>query len=62
MVGFADWFKKMESTQAAEILGEANKNSLDFLKSSDLKIGDKRIADNKALISKLAVNLSLIHI
>ena len=56
MVGFADWFKKMESTQAAEILGEANKNSLDFLKSSDLKIGDKRIADNKALISKLAVN------
>ena len=56
MVGFADWFKKMESAQAAEILGEANKNSLDFLKSSDLKIGDKRIADNKALICKLAVN------
>ena len=56
MVGFADWFKKMDSAQAAGILGEANKNSLDFLKSSDLKIGDKRIADNKALISKLAVN------
>ena len=56
MVGFANWFKKMDSTQAAEILGEANKNSLDFLKSSDLKIGDKRIADNKPMISKLAVN------
>ena len=56
MVGFADWFKNMESSEAAEILGEANKNSLDFLKSSDLKIGDKRIADNKALIKKLAVN------
>ena len=56
MVGFADWFKKMDSTQAAGILGEVNKNSLDFLKSSDLKIGDKRIADNKALICKLAVN------
>ena len=56
MVGFADWFKNMESSEAAEILGEANKKSLDFLKSSDLKIGDKRIADNKALISKLALN------
>ena len=56
MVGFADWFKKMDSAQAAGILGEANKNSLDFLKSSDLKIGDIRIADNKVLISKLAVN------
>ena len=46
----------MESVQAAEILGEANKNSVDFLKSSDLKIGDKRIADNKAMIFKIAVN------
>ena len=56
MVGFADWFKNMESSEAAEILGEANKNSLDFLKSNDLKIGDKRIADSKVLISKLALN------
>ena len=31
MVGFADWFKNMESSEAAEILGEANKKSLDFL-------------------------------
>ena len=56
MVGFADWFKKMDTSQVADILGEANKNSLDFLKSSDLRIGDKRIADNKPLISKLALN------
>jgi hypothetical protein len=32
MVGFANWFKKIDSSQAAEILGEANKNSLDFFK------------------------------
>ena len=37
-------------------MNQSSKNSLDFLKSSDLKIGDKRIADNKALICKLAVN------
>ena len=56
MVGFADWFKNMESSEAAEILGEANKNSLDFLKSSDLKIGDKRILDNKDAIIKLVAH------
>tara|TARA_Y100000590_G_scaffold387663_1_gene461424 strand:- start:3937 stop:5244 length:1308 start_codon:yes stop_codon:yes gene_type:complete len=56
MVGFADWFKNMDGTKISEILGEPNKNSLDFLKSFDLRIGDKKIADNKILIKKLAVN------
>ena len=54
MIGFADWFKNLNSVQLAEILGEANKNSLDFLKSPDLKIGDKRMIDNKKMINKLA--------
>ncbi len=55
MQGFADWVKNAEDSKISEIIGEQNKLSLNFLKSKDLKIGDRRIADNKASISKLAV-------
>ena len=53
--GFADWFKDLEDNKISEILGEPNKNILDFLKSPDLKIGDKRIVDNKESICRIAL-------
>ena len=56
MQGFADWFKDLEENYIGEILGESNKNILDFLKSPDLKIGDKRIIDNKESIYRIALN------
>tara|TARA_B100000131_G_scaffold54170_1_gene49176 strand:- start:2204 stop:3514 length:1311 start_codon:yes stop_codon:yes gene_type:complete len=55
MQGFADWFKNLEDNKISEILGEPNKNILDFLKSPDLKIGDKRIVDNKESICRIAL-------
>ena len=55
MQGFADWFKNLEDNKISEILGETNKNILDFLKSPDLKIGDKRIVDNKESICRIAL-------
>ncbi len=55
MQGFADWFKNLENNKISEILGELNKNILDFLKSPDLKIGDKRIVDNKESICRIAL-------
>ena len=56
MQGFADWFKDLEENYIGEILGVSNKNILDFLKSPDLKIGDKRIIDNKESICRIALN------
>ena len=56
MQGFAKWFKNLTDEKKSEIIGQPNKNSLDFLKSTDLKIGDKRIVDNKIMINKLAAN------
>ena len=56
MQGFADWFKGLEENYIGEILGASNKNILDFLKSPDLKIGDKKIIDNKEFICRLALN------
>ena len=56
MQGFAKWFKNLTDEKKSEIIDQPNKNSLDFLKSTDLKIGDKRIVDNKIMINKLAAN------
>ena len=56
MQGFADWFKDLEENYIGEILGASNKNILDFLNSPDLKIGDKRIIDNKESICRIALN------
>ena len=56
MQGFADWFISLEENEIGKILGEPNKNILDFLKSPDLKIGDKRIIDNKESICRVALN------
>ncbi len=56
MQGFADWFKGLEENDIGNILGDSNKNILDFLKSPDLKIGDKRIIDNKESICRVALN------
>ena len=55
MQGFADWFKNLKEYDIAKIIGDPNKNILDFLKSPGLKIGDRRIIDNKELISKVVV-------
>ncbi len=55
MQGFADWLKNSEDSKISEIIGEQNRANLNFLKSNDIKIGDRRIADNKASIIKLAV-------
>ena len=54
MQGFADWLKNTEDRKISDIIGEQNRNNLDFLKSLHVKIGDRRIADNKASLIKLA--------
>ena len=56
MQGFAKWFKNLPEEGIAKIIGQSNKNSLDFLKSNDLKIGDKRIVDNEPMINKVVAN------
>ena len=59
MQGFADWFKNLKDYNIAKIIGDQNKNKLDFLKSPNLKIGDKRIVDNKESIKRVVVNYLL---
>ena len=51
--GFADWFSYLEKNKIDNILGKTSNINLSFLKSSDLKIGDTRIIENKDSISKL---------
>jgi malonyl-CoA decarboxylase len=51
--GFADWFSYIEKNKIDNILGKSPNINLSFLKSSDLKIGDTRIIENKDSISKL---------
>ena len=54
--GFVDWFSYLEDSRLKEILGDLANQNLAFLKSSDLKIGDKRIIINKEAIIKLATH------
>ena len=51
--GFVDWFSYLEDTKIKNILGKLSNQDMSFLKSQDLKIGDKRIIENKEAITKL---------
>ena len=56
MPGFADWLLSEKDENVTKIIGEKNMNNIKFLKSVDLKIGDKRILENKENMSKLAIH------
>ena len=56
MPGFADWLLSEKDESVIKIIGEKNMNNIKFLKSVDLKIGDKRILENKDNMSKLAIH------
>ncbi len=51
--GFVDWFSYLEESKIKNIIGNVKDQDVMFLKSKDLKIGDKRIIDNKEAIIKL---------
>ena len=48
--GFADWFSYLEDSKIKNILGNLSDQDLSFLKSQDLKIGDRRIIEKKKLL------------
>ena len=54
--GFADWFSYLEENKIKNILGNLKDQNVLFLKSQDLKIGDKRILENKDAILKLVAH------
>ena len=51
--GFAVWFSYLEDSKIKNILGKLSSEDISFLKSQDLKIGDKRIIEKKDAIKKL---------
>ena len=53
--GFAQWFSYLEENKLKTIMGNF-KHDLAFLKSSDLKIGDTRIIENKEELTKLVAH------
>ena len=54
--GFRDWFSYLEDVKIKNILGDVSIESISFLKSSDLKVGDPRIVANKVAITKLVAH------
>ena len=54
--GFRDWFSYLEDVKIKNILGDVPIESISFLKSSDLKVGDPRIVANKVAITKLVAH------
>ena len=54
--GFRDWFSYLEDVKIKNILGDVPIESISFLKSSDLKVGDPRIVANKVAIAKLVAH------
>ena len=56
IVGFRDWFLTLEENKIKNILGKIPYESISFLKSKDLKIGDIRIASNKDAIIRLVAH------
>jgi len=54
--GFVDWFSYLEENKIKNILGNLKDQNVLFLKSQDLKIGDKRILENKDAILKLVAH------
>ena len=51
--GFRDWFSYLDESKIQNIIGKIPYKNISFLKSSDLKVGDSRIASNKDAIIKL---------
>ncbi len=51
--GFRKWFFNLDENKIKLILGKFPYESVSFLRSADLKIGDTRIASNKDSIKKL---------
>ena len=56
IVGFRNWFLTLEESKIKNILGKIPYESISFLKSKDLKIGDTRIASNKEAIIRLVAH------
>ena len=54
--GFADWFSYQEDQIIEKILGNIKNKDYSFLRSKDLKIGDKSFIDNKELLIKLVTH------
>ena len=54
--GFADWFSYLEESKIKNILRNLTDQNMFFLKSPDLKIGDKRIIENKEALKKLVAH------
>ncbi len=54
--GFRDWFSHSDENKIKNIIGKASFENISFLKSSDLKVGDTRIASNRDLIIKLVAH------
>ena len=53
---FAEWFLNQEDQKIKTILGNKKNDDFSFLKSKDLKVGDKRFVDNKELLKKLVTH------
>ena len=54
--GFADWFSYLEESKIKNILGNSTNENMSFLKSQDMKIGDKRIIENKDALIRLVTH------
>ena len=54
--GFVDWFSYLEESKIKNILGNSINENVSFLKSQDLKIGNKKIIENKDAIIKLVAH------
>ncbi len=54
--GFRDWFSYLEEKRLKNILQDTVGKDISFLKSKNLKIGDKRIIENSKAIKKLVAH------
>ena len=54
--GFAEWVNYLEENKLRSILGDEDYEKVKFLRSTDIKIGDPRIIENKKIIKKLTVH------
>ena len=54
--GFAEWFKNLNENKLKDILKDYDIVKISFLKSDTVKLGDKRIIEEKEAIKKLVVH------
>ena len=54
--GFRKWFSYLEENKIKNILQDLKEQDVSFLKSNNLKIGDKRIIENNNAIKKLVAH------